>query len=237
MNETNQQDVTYGWYGKSPAAGDFVSRRLPRAAIAVLDGWFQSGMTALRDRAPVEWPTYYANAPVWRALLPSQIVVPQPCLAIVAASSDRVGRRFPFCIVAPLSPQSNGWMRSVAQGGDELSRLVEQSLRMPLHGDEIDRRLDEIASRVRDESGARDSDDMGNVLDDLAIESGDELATVPLTAQSTFPWPDLAQRFEPAGTASYWWASAKRASAGFVHRGALDAELFVTLFGEARRPK
>jgi len=229
--DTHDQAIRVGWYGKSPAAGDFVSRRLSRPMIDALDRWFQAGMTAMRERMPDAWHTRYAKAPVWRALLPSQIIGPQPCLAIIAASSDRVGRSFPFCTVAPLPREPDGWMQSLPQAGEEFSRLVEQSLGT-LRGDDFDRRVDEVASRVFGEAAARDGDDLGSVLDDLAIESGD-LATVPLNAQSAFPWPDLAQRFDPAGTASYWWTGANRASAGFVHHGSLDADLFVTLFGEA----
>jgi type VI secretion system protein ImpM len=158
------------------------------------------------------------------------VIASQPCLAIVAPSSDRVGRSFPFGIVAPLPAQSNGWIRALPQAGEDVSRLVEQSLRT-LRSDDFDRHLDDIASRAFG-TAARDGDDIGSVLDELAIESGD-LATVPLNAQSAFPWPDLAQRFDPAGTTSYWWTGANRASAGFVHDGSLDADLFATLFGES----
>jgi len=55
---------------------------------------------------------------------------------------------------------------------------------------------------------------------------------VPLNAQTAFPWLDLAQRFDPSGTTSYWWTGASRATAGFIHDGPLDSALFVTLFGE-----
>src|SRR5690242_21900210 len=99
MNDANHHAVAVGWYGKSPAAGDFVSRRLSRPVIAALDRWFQSGMTALRERMPDAWHRFYAKAPVWRTLLPAHAIAPQPCLAVVAASSDRVGRSFPFGIV------------------------------------------------------------------------------------------------------------------------------------------
>lgn len=223
--------VAFGWYGKSPVAGDFVSRRLTRPVVAALDHWFQSGMTALRERTPDAWHEQYSKAPLWRGLLPSQVIASRPCLTIVAASTDRVGRSFPFCVVAPLPEQPNGWMRSVPQAAEDLSRLVEQSL-PALSGDEFERQLDEIASRIAGEDVAAYADDIGGVLDDLSIENAD-LATVPLNAQTAFPWPDLAQRFDSAGTASYWWTGASRAGAGFVHEGPLDANLFVTLFGEA----
>ena len=230
MNDAHHYAVAFGWYGKSPAAGDFVSRRLPRAIIAALDRWFQSGMTALRERAPDAWHTHYAKAPVWRALVPSQMIATVPCLAIVIASSDRVGRSFPFCVVAPLPAHLDGWMRSLQQAAEDVSRLVEQSLRT-LRGDDFEGRLDEIASRVASVERKHDDEDIGSVLDDLAIETAD-LATVPLNAQTAFPWLDLAQRFDPSGTTSYWWTGASHATAGFIHDGPLDGALFVTLFGE-----
>jgi type VI secretion system protein ImpM len=234
MTAMNGQTPAFGWYGKSPATGDFISRRLSRPMIDALDRWFQSGLTALRERAPERWENVYAKAPVWNGLLPGGIVAAQPCLASIAPSSDRVGRRFPFCVVAEVPARSNGWMRALGRRGVDLSRVVEQSLRAPLPGDELDKRLHDVAAHTfaGDDAGA--GDDIGSVLEDLAIESVD-LATVPLDAQSAFPWPDLAQRFDPGGTASYWWTAGK-GGAGFVHRGALDADLFVTLFGGACLP-
>ena len=76
MTDGNLETVTFGWYGKSPAAGDFVSRRLSRPIIAALDRWFQSGMTALRERMPEAWHSCYAKAPVWRTLLPAEAIAP-----------------------------------------------------------------------------------------------------------------------------------------------------------------
>jgi len=230
MNDANHHAVAVGWYGKSPAAGDFVSRRLARPVIAELDRWFQSGMTALRERMPDTWQMHYAKAPVWRALLPSQMIAAVPCLAVVAASRDRVGRSFPFCVVAPLPEDPDGWMASLPQAAEDLSGLVEQSLRT-LRGDDFDRQLNAIASRIVSADSRHESEDIASMLDDLAIESAD-LATVPLNAQTAFPWLDLAHRFDSCGTTSYWWTGASRTSAGFVHEGPLDANLFATLFGE-----
>ena len=81
-----------------------------------------------------------------------------------------------------------------------------------------------------------DLSDIAAVLGDAAIDS--DLSTVPLGADSAFPWPDLARMFDPAGRTSYWWSAPRpgRLQSGLTHAGALDATLFVTLFGDAREP-
>lgn len=229
--------LTFGWYGKSPSTGDFVSRRLARTSIHTLDRWFQAGMTALRERAPQTWERDYGMAPIWSALLPARIVSAEACLAVIAASNDRVGRRFPFCVVATLGGTTLARMTSLADCSETVARLVEQSIRASLSSDAFDRELAPLASRfVRDDTG--EVSDIGALLDELEIES-DDLATVPLTATSAFPWPDLARTFDPAGTTSYWWARVppgRLASGGFTHSGMLDSTLFVTLFGEPLAP-
>jgi hypothetical protein len=56
---------------------------------------------------------------------------------------------------------------------------------------------------------------------------------VPLTVRSVFPWPDLVETFNPNAGTSYWWRNVElgRMHSGFTHEGALDANLFSTLFG------
>ena len=42
--------MTPGWYGKIPATGDFITRRLPVAFIEAWDRWLQEVMGGSRDR-------------------------------------------------------------------------------------------------------------------------------------------------------------------------------------------
>ncbi|MGE5170901.1 MAG: type VI secretion system-associated protein TagF [Rudaea sp.] len=231
-------DIAFGWYGKRPSTGDFVSRRLPKALVDRLDLWLQAGMTALRERAPDAWQGRYAAAPVWNALIPSRILAPDACLAVVAASHDRVGRRFPMCVIVQL-PGGRGALSRIASlpaycAG--LAALVDGAIRSPVGADDLDRQLSTLTAQfVRgEEAPVDDLSDIAAVLGDAAIDN--DLATVPLGADSAFPWPDLARVFEPGGTTSYWWSAARpgRVQSGFTHAGALDAALFLTLFGDAR---
>ena len=227
--------ISFGWYGKTPATGDFISRRLLKATVDRLDSWMQAGMTALRDTAPRGWDVAYASAPVWNALLPATVLVPDASLAIVAPSFDRVGRRFPLCLVASISPETLRRITSLAEYCSEVSRLVDDWLHIRVDVDEMDRRLPLVAERFLSDNG--DETSMLSVIADVLGDAAqDDLKTVPLDAQSGFPWPDLARTFDPRARTSYWWTSRARGaqSRGFMHQGPLDAALFVTLFGRAR---
>lgn len=224
-----------GWYGKTPLTGDFVSRRLSRAIIDKLDTWLQTGMTAIQHEAPDVWREHYESAPIWDAVLPAGIVTSSVCLAIVAASFDRVGRRFPFCLIVALPGHTAALARfsSLPDYCAGLSSVVDESIRKSIGADEFDRKLETLTSQcVRDDlSATPEFSDITAVLGSTA--AGDELTTVPLNADSLFPWPDLVHTFDSAGSTSYWWSSMERVRrhGGLTHSGALDARLFRILFG------
>jgi type VI secretion system protein ImpM len=224
-----------GWYGKTPSTGDFVSRRLARPTINEVDRWCEVGMLALRERAPDTWERSYASAPTWNALVPARVIAPHACLVAVAASSDRVGRRFPFCVVASPPPAALASIASLGEYGEAMSTLVEQSTHAAIGIDEFDARLSALAARYFDgrAMASDDDSDIGAVLGELAIDAAD-LVTVPLGAHATFPWPGLARTFEPEGATSYWWGhrTPTVSPGGFTHRGTLTPTLFVMLFGE-----
>ena len=226
------------WYGKSPSTGDFVSRRLSKSTIDTLHLWVGTGMAALRERAPDDWPIHYASAPVWNALLPAGIVSAQPHIAIIASSFDRVGRRFPMCVLVALAHGSATLARIVSLPDycAALARLVGQSIRTSIGADELDRRLATLtAEQFRAEPAPADAlSDIVEVLGNAALEN--EQTTVPLNVDSAFPWPNLTREFDPTTPTSYWWSAARpgRLQSGFTHSGPLDATLFVALFGEAQ---
>jgi len=226
----------FGWFGKMPSTGDFISRRLSRSVVDTLDHWIQVGMTAIRQRFPDDWQRYYGLAPVWNALLPRDILSPSVCLAVVAPSFDRVGRRFPLCVIVALPVRSMlARITSLPDYSANLSRLVGQSLHRQAGSDELDERLPALTSQfMRDEEAAADDlSDIAAVLGTAALD--DDLTTVPLNAHAAFPWPNLARTFEADGATSYWWNSGRSGALhrGFTHAGPLDAKLFLTLFGEA----
>jgi type VI secretion system protein ImpM len=91
--------LSFGWYGKLPARGDFVGRGLPRTWVRQWDGWLQRataaaaaelGATMLHDRLA-------ALAPCQCLVLPQRAGDPAWC-GVLVGSTDRVGRVFPLLV-------------------------------------------------------------------------------------------------------------------------------------------
>ncbi|WP_292515772.1 type VI secretion system-associated protein TagF [Mesorhizobium sp.] len=121
-----------GFYGKMPAAGDFVTRRLPGDFVRVWDRWLAQHIVPLLG---VEtWPTgtalRFLSGPASFG-----------CAAgLVLQSADRVGRQFPLSVVArlPEAPlklaYADAWFESI-----ENAALAAQ--RGELTPDELDAAL------------------------------------------------------------------------------------------------
>jgi type VI secretion system protein ImpM len=85
--------MTVGFYGKIPATGDFVTWNLPRVFTDRWDRWMSM---ELRDR-PDEGEL---DTRIWRFAIQAGIFGDQPCAGAWRMSQDRVGRRYPFAVVA-----------------------------------------------------------------------------------------------------------------------------------------
>ncbi|MGM5059445.1 type VI secretion system-associated protein TagF [Rhizobium sp. 814_E9_N1_1] len=81
-----------GFFGKLPAMGDFVTRRLPASFVGRWDRWISRHLVHRFSLGPME------NVPVLRFLLGSDTF--GPMTGVILASADRAGRRFPLTIAA-----------------------------------------------------------------------------------------------------------------------------------------
>jgi len=90
-----------GYYGKVPARGDFLRRRLPAGMADAWDRWLVTLATAVRNGAGDAWPEVWLTAPLWHFVLGAGLAPPDGAAGVLVASVDRVGRMFPFTIVAP----------------------------------------------------------------------------------------------------------------------------------------
>jgi type VI secretion system protein ImpM len=77
--------LTPGFWGKLPAAGDFVRRRLPASFVGPWDRWVSRH---LASRLAAGGLLCFATGTM---------------TGVVAASSDRAGRRFPLTLAAPVA--------------------------------------------------------------------------------------------------------------------------------------
>lgn len=83
-----------GFYGKMPATGDFVSRRLPGEFVRNWDRWLAQHLVPLFGQE--SWPLdtalrFLAGPDSFGA-----------SVGIILQSADKVGRKFPLSVVAPL---------------------------------------------------------------------------------------------------------------------------------------
>ncbi len=92
--------VPPGFFGKIPGRGDFISRRVPGGIQQAWEDWLAGLVLAGREALEAEWPDAWLTAPLWHFSLGSGLVAPGGAVGVLVASVDRVGRYFPFSIIA-----------------------------------------------------------------------------------------------------------------------------------------
>lgn len=91
-----------GFYGKLPAYGDFIQKRMPQDFINVWHEWLQTGMLAARETEPDNWLSYYLNCPAWCFVLSAGVCGAQAVAGVTIPSVDKVGRYFNFTLACML---------------------------------------------------------------------------------------------------------------------------------------
>jgi type VI secretion system protein ImpM len=95
-----------GWYGKLPANGDFVTRRLPPSFIEPWDAWLNAMLQGSRARLGAGWRDAFLSAPAWRFVLAPGVIGPQGWVGVIVPSVDSVGRYFPLTAASALPSKS-----------------------------------------------------------------------------------------------------------------------------------
>ena len=114
-----------GWFGKLPMLGDFASRRLPPAAVAVCDAWLSQGLSASQAQLGVQWLETYLSAPMWSFAWAPGVADDSWWFGVCMPSVDAAGRYFPLlaaatthspaCLNAPAAAMGN-WYARLSQG-------------------------------------------------------------------------------------------------------------------------
>ena len=133
-----------GFYGKLPSHGDFIRRGLPDLFVEAWDRWLQRELAEVKyslDGVPQE---SYLASPTWRFVLGAGLAGDEVWAGVVIPSTDRVGRRFPFCVAAGL-PSAPSVFRCGALAHDwfEHAERIALSAHSGLTGD-----LDSLRSDV-----------------------------------------------------------------------------------------
>ena len=114
--------AAFGFYGKLPGEGDFVSRRLPWEFTSAWDDWMQQGLVASRHALGGRWLELYLSAPVWRFQIAAGvssdgIIGPNTLRAIKARPSaqlvtDLLHMRLSYLRTRPTWPAfGDGWQK------------------------------------------------------------------------------------------------------------------------------
>lgn len=90
----------FGLYGKHPAFGDFVTSGLETDTRQAWEDWLNATLPKIRDRRQDAWEGLYDAMTPLRFWLGSAQFVDGPVTGILAASRDKVGRRFPLVVMA-----------------------------------------------------------------------------------------------------------------------------------------
>ncbi|RWO22025.1 MAG: type VI secretion system-associated protein TagF [Mesorhizobium sp.] len=102
-----------GFYGKMPATGDFVTRRLPGDFVRIWDRWLAQHLV------PLFGSEFWPSTTALRFLAgPASFGA---SAGIILQSADRVGRQFPLTIVAQLAEapvrltEAEAWFSSIEE--------------------------------------------------------------------------------------------------------------------------
>jgi type VI secretion system protein ImpM len=101
-----------GFFGKLPAAGDFVRRGLSASFRAAVGGWLDAGLQGL----DIRWSL---DNPPWRFFSAQGVLGDAALGGVLAGSRDRVGRSFPILLAAETRGAGDGETHDTWFGGLE----------------------------------------------------------------------------------------------------------------------
>ena len=99
--------VEVGLFGKLPSHGDFLRRRASDAFVDAWDAWLRECLADSREALGERWLDVYLTSPAWRFVCAAGACGPAPVIGLMVPSVDRVGRYFPFTLVARLPEEVN----------------------------------------------------------------------------------------------------------------------------------
>jgi len=222
-------DEQVGWYGKLPAAGDFLHRRMSRELQAWWDRWMQNGLGAFK-RWPDAMTRHYAVAPVWNFAIPATQGVSAVQFGCIAPSCDRVGRYYPVCV--SLQVDARAFRPAVLEGAAawywRCGNAMLQAIRHGVAPEHFDAQV-LAAGHGGFQPASGGSDDILSILGPTSAGEG---------AQQRLGWPELPLCFDAFGSTSYWWTNQADGSPlrTAAHGGGLNTPLFSKLFSQGHVP-
>lgn len=134
-----------GVYGKLPAHGDFIGRRLSNEFVQVWDDWLQRSIAISREQLGEQWLEIYLTSPIWRFVLSAGIVDDGVWAGVVMPSVDQVGRYFPLTIALRVEPLTSphGVMNRGSEWFNQIERGALDALQEGHSVEQLDDQLQE----------------------------------------------------------------------------------------------
>ena len=130
-----------GFFGKVPAFGDFLSRRLPVRLRDDWEAWLAGLVVAARASLGDDWPNDWLSAPLWHFVLGRTVAPPDGAAGVLIASADRVGRMFPFTIVGAVAGSAGYDLAALAGWDARIEALALGALEDDFNTEALDAAL------------------------------------------------------------------------------------------------
>lgn len=92
--------MKWGYMGKVPARGDFLTHSVHPEIRDLFFEWCQASLAVSRDQLGDDWMDAYMTAPIWHFCASPGSLAETGVIGTMIPSVDRVGRHFPFMVVA-----------------------------------------------------------------------------------------------------------------------------------------
>lgn len=120
---------SFGFHGKIPSVGDFVTKRLQPEFVDKWDIWLQNCISSTKDEITERWTKTYSVAPILRFYLQQGLMNDMAWFGLMIPSVDSVGRQFPFSIFFSVKGNLNHYELMVLKN-DWFRRFEEFSLQI-----------------------------------------------------------------------------------------------------------
>lgn len=185
----SQNIAAPGFFGKVPARGDFLVRRMPAGFQTAWETWLSTLVLAAKSGLGPAWPDAWLTAPLWHFSLGREVVPPFGAAGVLLASVDRVGRFFPLSIIG-------GAAQGAALRPDDWAHAAEALALAALDDDFDPDRLDE---RLRELGPPPATVGIGRVGGVWQLPIENDWPARPFDALSEAAW------MPPGPGQSAWW--------------------------------
>ncbi|WP_299813771.1 type VI secretion system-associated protein TagF [uncultured Roseibium sp.] len=119
-----------GYFGKLPARGDFVTGACPAGFLKLWEPFLIEGLAQSRLDLKDAWEEAYMTMPVWRfwIKLENGGKLEDAVAGAFMPSVDRVGRKFPLTVVAPVNPGESKTVRPAGDWYETVEAILLQTL-------------------------------------------------------------------------------------------------------------